>query len=93
MNKEKREVHIHKYIRHVFPSGYTIYKCVLACNHSVSQGVIIGREAICWRCQKPFTIGLKSSKQKKPHCNGCIQFRGHRKDLDVEGLEKLLNIG
>mgnify|MGYP001586501854 CR=1 FL=1 len=50
---EKKEPHYHKYIRKRFKSGYTIYKCT-TCNHYIHENLLVGREALCWRCGKVF---------------------------------------
>ena len=86
---EKKEPHYHKYIRKRFKSGYTIYKCT-TCRHYIHENLLVGREALCWRCNRVFTAVEKDATLKKPHCLNCT--RGREEDLNIaDGAFEILS--
>jgi hypothetical protein len=64
----------HKYRRILIKDEY-VYRCVLkGCLHYIQEAFIEGQEALCNRCDKPFTITKRSlvpRKIVKPHCKAC----------------------
>lgn len=76
--------HIHKYIRVVYKSGWTIYKCVLNCTHFVDSKQLTGRSCLCWRCGEAFQLNNLHTQLKKPHCNDCRKVR-----KEVKGIKEL----
>jgi len=85
--------HIHKYLRQTLGhKGYIIYKCILPnCSHFLAEKLVLGRQAICWRCDNSFII---TKFHKKPHCESCV--KGNRKEIDNKLLEQfagILNLG
>ena len=85
--------HIHKYVRKKFGSkGFIIYRCILpGCTHFISADLIIGRESICNKCDKPFIITINLALAR-PHCIDCT--KGRKSDISIlSSLHKILTEG
>lgn len=87
---------VHKYTRSKL-GNKIIYKCV-KCPSYVFGELILGRQSICYGCEKTFTIGLKNL-QKNPHC-GCLtkvykdKYKLNKPDTnpDIINREELLDL-
>lgn len=67
----------HKYIKVTFKStGKMLFRCgIPGCTHNVHEGIILGRNCLCWRCNDTFTITAKNLKTKYFHCVGCTKTK------------------
>jgi len=66
--------HIHKYLRVINnkPPGYVVYKCIIpGCTHWLRRELLIGREAICWRCGTSMFLTKPDLDMKKPRHYDC----------------------
>lgn len=85
--------HVHKYkkvnIATKLNKKYFVFRCVLNCSHYLPVKLIIGKEALCHKCEKPFIISDKDAV--KPKCKDCINKRPIENQEDVE--EMLRSIG
>lgn len=86
---KKKEIHNHKYKRITYPSGHTIYRCVLVgCPHFINAALLPGRMAVCWRCNSVFII--KNTVLVKPHCDDCT--KKDEKKTKVKSIVNDINI-
>lgn len=78
--------HIHKYYKISSSPSWIIFRCVEPnCSHYINEKFIPGRQSICWKCNKPFTINPTVNYKrlaKKPAC-----CRGEKKKK-LEGTEE-----
>ena len=82
-------MHIHKYLRIKYPTGFTIFRCILEdCPHWIREELVLKRKCICWRCGNPFV--MHRTDLKKPHCENCT--KGKKNQVREEAVETLLNI-
>lgn len=90
--KNPKNNHVHKYKRFSFSNGRRAFGCV-SCPSYVLEDVIVGHQAVCWRCGNVFTIDEKACKLAKPHC-GCFKREENKTPMDadidmfVKGLTK-----
>jgi hypothetical protein len=86
---KKRDHPIHKYKRVDLATtkdkSYLVFRCVLNCSHYILAPLIIGKESLCWSCEKPFSI--KSKEVVKPKCENCIR---HRENPEVAKAKEIL---
>lgn len=76
MAERKGHLHVHKFKRHVYESGYTIFFCTLPnCNYKVKKELTLGKLNVCWRCGKEFTMNEYALRLAKPHCPDCQKDR------------------
>lgn len=83
--------HTHRYERVDIgvSKEYFVYRCTLPdCSHYLSESLVIGRKAICWRCGEEFVL-TKNLLFKKPHCEDCIERKTD--DATKEKVDKLLS--
>lgn len=85
-----RAGHVHKYkkvnIAVKANKKYFVFRCVLDCTHYTPEKFIIGKSALCHKCEKSFII--KDKDAVKPKCKDCINSRP--KEIDRESIEELL---
>lgn len=68
----KTEKHIHKFRRHRYSSGNTVFFCALPdCKVKIDPALSLGKRSICWRCGEPFILSEYSIRLAKPHCENC----------------------
>ncbi len=66
--------HIHKYMRVKLSETYTVFKCMIpGCPHYICRELVIGRQSICWKCEEPMILTMRSTTLKKPHHLGCTR--------------------
>lgn len=59
--------HIHKYRRRKYNKLY--YYCIHPeCSHTIHRDLLLGKRAICNRCEEPFIINSTSLQRVKPWC-------------------------
>lgn len=67
-----KTTHVHKFRRHTYKSGNTMYFCALPdCNAKIAPNLTLGKRSICWRCGDDFIMNEYSIRLAKPHCNAC----------------------
>lgn len=74
--------HTHKYRRFLTARSKQLWRCVLAgCNHVIYQAELMpGRESICWRCGREFTLMPSNMDQNQPTCSDCREKRAYIAD-------------
>ncbi len=89
--------HIHKYQRVPLGSnGHEVFRCMLRnCSHYIAEVFVIGREAICWRCEKVHVV--RKTRQNhvavKPICEECRLMRRRKPaELNLDELLKKVRI-
>ena len=96
----KKADHVHKYVRVQLGKerNYFVWRCsVSGCPHYVPRELVVGRQSICWRCGKVFTITQAVIDLKKPHCVECTKGKPGTKpaidiaDIDLDELLKDLS--
>jgi len=66
--------HKHKYYKETTRKGLFLFRCGLEkCSHFVHEGIIIGRESLCWRCGESFVITKQTTRNKYFHCFDCTK--------------------
>jgi hypothetical protein len=87
-SKSKSNLHVHKYLRHTFKSGYVVYKCMLpGCSHYIDAALVAGKQTICWRCGAVCLIPIRDvdNQLKRPHCLSCTKvYNRVRTDKTIE---------
>lgn len=73
LTKPGLQKHIHKLKRHRYPSGNTVFFCVLDCTYKIDTALSVGKKALCWRCGREFIMDEYSLRLAKPHCSECHQ--------------------
>lgn len=69
--------HIHKLKRRRIRNGEKIFFCVLDdCKFRIHVDETLGKTALCWRCDKPFSMNEYSRRLDKPHCHACTKKAG-----------------
>lgn len=69
---DKKEKHIHKFRRHRYASGNTVFFCAQPdCTVKITPALALGKRSICWRCGEPFILSEYSIRLAKPHCDNC----------------------
>jgi hypothetical protein len=64
--------HTHLYKRHTYSNGEQILFCTRGeCDKKINVKLALGKPAVCWRCQKEFTLNEYSLRLAKPHCMDC----------------------
>lgn len=92
----------HKYRRKWLGKNkeYEVYACVLpGCLHYIVPDLLEGKESICWRCNKVFTMTNTTKELAKPHCKNCtkgkkveekpksnFKNKGHLPEIDLSDL-------
>lgn len=70
----KARRHIHKYYKAHLLVG-DLWACALPnCGHYMPQhieGLLNGKNSICWNCSEIFTLNPMNMKSEKPICNEC----------------------
>jgi hypothetical protein len=75
--------HPHKLRRHRLKSGNVIYFCMLPdCSFKSSPALVLGKRAICHRCEQEFVMNEYSIRLAKPHCDACQKPKHSRPDQD-----------
>lgn len=78
------EKHVHKYRRHTYKSGNSVYFCALPdCSNKIATSLALGKRTICWRCGESFIMTEYSIRLAKPHCQNC-----HKIKLPSEVIEE-----
>ena len=77
-----QQKHLHKLKRLKYKSGNVSFFCILDCSYKISQALALGKQTICWRCGKPFTMTEYSLRLAKPHCEACHKPKGVSDKLD-----------
>lgn len=65
--------HIHQFRRKVYKNGEAIFFCILDCDYKINVDLSVGKESICNRCNKQFTMIEPSVRLHKPHCFECTK--------------------
>jgi hypothetical protein len=73
--------HIHKLKKHKYKSSNAVFFCILDCSYKIEVPFALGKEVLCYLCNKPFTMNELSLKLNMPHCNNC----GKREVRDANG--------
>lgn len=69
---KQTEKHVHKFRRHRYSSGNTVFFCALPdCKVKIDPALSLGKRSICWRCGEPFILTEYSIRLAKPHCENC----------------------
>lgn len=78
-NRTKR--HIHQYHKVVI-YGNKVWACALSdCTHYMPkhlEDLVMGKNTICWDCERPFPIDAIAAKLDKPLCYDCLEVRNAR---------------
>lgn len=71
---------------------YMVQHCALkSCTHYLSMTAAIGKESLCWKCDKPFILTRLSARLKQPRCLDCKEVRDKRvKAVDQNALAAAL---
>lgn len=81
----KQNKHVHKLKKHKYPTGNTIFFCVLPdCHFKIDSALALGKRALCNICGNEFIMNEYSLKLVKPHCNNC----GKTKVKDQDGRSR-----
>lgn len=69
----KKSDHIHRLRRHTYKAtGNSVFFCTLSdCTYKIETQFSLGKETICWRCNKPFEMTTYAMRLAKPHCMDC----------------------
>lgn len=68
----KAQKHAHKFRRHRFSTGNTIFFCALPdCGYKISPALALGKRAVCWKCGNEFLMDDYTCRLAKPHCKSC----------------------
>ena len=78
------DAHLYKRIKR---EKSTLYKCQ-RCPHYISEDLVIGRAAECWRCHRTFSMNFHSLLLK-PHCGCMIGSRSTSNDNLKEAKEAI----
>jgi hypothetical protein len=91
--------HIHQFRRKVYKNGEAIFFCILDCDYKINVDLSVGKESICNRCNKQFTMIEPSVRLHKPHCFECTKHyvmdggkrrtRKERDEIVFEIIDKL----
>jgi hypothetical protein len=84
-----RQKHVHKFRRHRFKTGGTIFFCTLPdCTHKIAPELALGKMCICWKCGREFRLEDYELRLAKPHCKTCHRPK-HREDSGITPIERL----
>src|SRR5690348_7915099 len=80
------KTHAHRLKLHTYKkSGYKIYFCTLPdCNYKVKRELVLGKRAICWRCNKEFIMNENSIRLVRPHCDDCKGTKEIKVTIPIE---------
>lgn len=87
--KSELKKHIHKLKRHRYPSGNTVFFCVLDCSFKVDTALSVGKKNICWRCGNEFIMDEYSLRLAKPHCSACHQPK-NKKEVSEDASIRII---
>lgn len=85
-----RQKHVHKFRRHRFKTGGTIFFCTLPdCTYKIAPELALGKMCICWKCGQEFRLEDYELRLAKPHCKTCHKPKHRESDLSVTATEVL----
>lgn len=74
---------------------YLVHACILpGCHFYMACHLMLGKEVICNRCDKPFIMDARSIVESKPHCKDCTKKRRTTviKDVALEDFMSKLGL-
>ena len=88
----KKSSHVHKLRKHKYPTGNSIFFCVLPdCYHKIDYMLALGKQTLCNICGAEFTMNEVSLKLHKPHCAGCGKVKVKSADGKNIFVKKVAN--
>ena len=88
MAKKSTKSHIHKYEGVKWGRKKTpVLRCILpGCPHYIHIEFAKGRQSICHKCGRPFTLTLETAQRKKPKCPACVDPTVGMIENQLDGL-------
>lgn len=97
--KTKHDVHKYQYLE-IGVNKWQVYKCMLPyCTHRIPADDIVGRMAVCWKCEKEFQVKGPAFRRehdrkiypRKVNC-GC-HLKQNRPPEEIRDLLQKLGVG